>query len=190
MMDEIPDVQWQAILQNDAAYDHQFYYAVKTTGIFCRPSCKSKPPNKDNVSVFRNAAEALNAGYRPCKRCKPTGQRLPDAEWADQISRFIEENYQHPISLQMIADTCHGSPYHLHRIYKRVMGITPGEYVQRTRLEKAKESLRKSDIAISTIAGRVGMPNIPYFVTWFKKSTGFTPAAYRESYRNPLKEEV
>ncbi|WP_152393533.1 bifunctional transcriptional activator/DNA repair enzyme AdaA [Paenibacillus guangzhouensis] len=190
MKAQIPDEQWQAILQNNADYDHQFYYAVKTTGIFCRPSCKSKPPNKDNVSIFRNADEALSAGYRPCKRCKPTGQRLPDAEWAEQISRFIDGNFQHPISLQMIADTCHGSPYHLHRIYKRVTGYTPAEYIHQKRLETAKESLRQSDTAISAIAGRVGMPNFPYFVTWFKKNTGYTPAAYRESYRNRWKEEV
>jgi len=190
MKEQIPNDKWQAILHNDATYDHQFYYAVKTTGIFCRPSCKSKPPNRDNVSVFQHAEEAMAAGYRPCKRCKPTGQRLPDAEWAEQISRFIDGNFHHPLSLQMIADTCHGSPYHLHRIYKRVTGVTPAEYIQHKRLEKAKESLRKSNTAISTIAGRVGMPNIPYFVTWFKKSTGVTPAAYRASYRDHLKEEV
>lgn len=64
----VSDEQWQAIADNDAFYDGQFYYAVKTTGIFCRPSCKSKLPNRANIGFFENTTQALAAHYRPCKR--------------------------------------------------------------------------------------------------------------------------
>jgi AraC family transcriptional regulator of adaptative response / methylphosphotriester-DNA alkyltransferase methyltransferase len=65
------DTMWDATVSCDKEYDGAFFYAVKTTGIFCRPSCKSRVPNKDNVSFFLNASEAQKAGYRPCKRCRP-----------------------------------------------------------------------------------------------------------------------
>lgn len=67
---------WQAIVQNDSSYDDKFYYGVKTTRIFCRPSCKSRPPKIENVRIFQNVQQALSENFRPCKRCKPTGQRL------------------------------------------------------------------------------------------------------------------
>lgn len=173
------DEQWQAILGNDAAYENKFIYAVKTTGIFCRPSCKSKPPKRDHVRVFPHAAAALAAKFRPCKRCKPTGEQMPDEEWIDQVAAYIQSNYDQAITLQQLADLCHGSPYHLHRIFKRVRGITPSEYVQQIRIAKAKEFLAEKDAAITHIAQRVGLPNTSYFITLFKKRTGCTPAEYR-----------
>lgn len=66
-VEKMTEEQWQAILQNDAAYNEKFFYAVKTTGIFCRPSCKSKAPNRENTRIFQNAEQALESGFRPCK---------------------------------------------------------------------------------------------------------------------------
>lgn len=70
--------KWQAIIDNDASYNNQFFYAVKTTRIFCKPSCKSRVPKKENVRIFSNAKQALQANFRPCKRCKPTNENLPE----------------------------------------------------------------------------------------------------------------
>jgi AraC family transcriptional regulator, regulatory protein of adaptative response / methylphosphotriester-DNA alkyltransferase methyltransferase len=176
----ITDEKWQAIIHNDASYDSQFFYAVKTTGIFCRPSCKSRAPNKENVRLFQNAEQALLANYRPCKRCKPTGQRLPDLEWVAQITQYIDTNYNEWLSLEILANMCHGSPYHLHRTFKRIKGITPVEYIQQTRITKAMEFLIHTDKAIADIALAVGIPNTPYFITLFKKITGETPSVYRQ----------
>ena len=89
----LTDEIWQAILSNDSAYNDQFYYAVKSTGIFCRPSCKSKPPKKENVRLFRTAEQAQSAQFRPCKRCKPTNERLPDDEWISLVTEYIDRNY-------------------------------------------------------------------------------------------------
>ncbi len=122
------DEEWQAIVENEASYDGTFYYAVKTTGIFCRPSCKSRAPKKENVLLFRNANEALSEGVRPCKRCKPNGLRLPDEDWTRQIIHVIDMNYHEPFTLMRLADMCHGSPYHLHCTFKKMTGYTPKQY--------------------------------------------------------------
>lgn len=175
----LTEEKWQAIINNDATYDDQFIYAVKTTGIFCRPSCKSKVPKIENIQLFHNAEQALSANYRPCKRCKPTGQRLPDHEWVALVTEYIDKNYMDTLSLGILADVCHGSPYHLHRTFKRIKAVTPVEYVQQRRIDKAKEYLIASDKPIADIGLIVGMPNTPYFITLFKKKTGHTPASYR-----------
>ncbi|MEC0121801.1 bifunctional transcriptional activator/DNA repair enzyme AdaA [Paenibacillus apiarius] len=186
----ITDEMWRAITQNDASYDDKFFYAVKTTGIFCRPSCKSKPPNMANVRIFQSAQQAMAEHFRPCKRCKPSGQRLPDDDWVAQITQYIDTNYSETLTLEALADVCHGSPYHLHRTFKRIKGITPVEYIQRTRISKAIEYLTTSDKAIAEIALRVGIPNTAYFITLFKKRTGHTPTDYRQLYSNKLTAEV
>lgn len=183
------DEQWTAIIHNDTQYDDQFIYAVRTTGIFCRPSCKSKEPVKSNVRIFQNPEEAISAHFRPCKRCKPTGERLPDREWVEQIKSYIESHYAEVITLEHLADYCHGSPYHLQRTFKRVTGITPVEYVQQKRVEHAKAYLLKTKLSVSEIALHVGMANVPYFITMFKKKTGYTPKEYRQQLQ-PSKKEV
>jgi len=182
--DRIPDQLWKAIVNNDRSYDNRFIYAVATTGIFCKPSCKSKVPNKENVYIFQNAQEALEANFRPCKRCKPTDERLPDQAWVEQIAKYIRTHYAEPLTLQTIAEKCHGSPYHLHRTFKRIKGITPAAYIQKRRIEKAIQALRETDLTVREIAKSVGIPNTPYFITLFKRIVGSTPSEYRHAVRN------
>lgn len=172
--------KWNAVLGNDASYNETFLYAVKTTGIFCRPSCKSRPPNPDNITYFDTAEQAATAGFRPCKRCKPTGQRLPDDEWITAVTDYIDQNYSNALTLERLAEICHGSPYHLHRTFKRLKQMTPVAYIQLQRINKAKELLLSSDCPISDIGIRVGLANTPYFITLFKKITGHTPASFRK----------
>jgi len=178
--EQMTEEQWQAILQNDVAYNDIFFYAVKTTGIFCRPSCKSKAPNRENACIFQNAEQALAAGFRPCKRCKPTGERLPDKEWVALMTEYIDHNYMAPLTLETLAEVCHGSPYHLHRTFKKVKGITPVDYIQQKRIAKASEYLLTTEQAVAEIALRVGLPNTSYFITLYKKKTGYTPTQFRQ----------
>src|SRR5690606_33583077 len=99
-------------------------YAVHTTGIFCRPSCKSRPPKRENIGLYRTVEQALRAGFRPCNRCKPTGQRLPDDEWVSLVTAYIDKSYSQQLTLSILSEISHGSPYHLHRTFKKVIGLT------------------------------------------------------------------
>ncbi|MGP0586020.1 bifunctional transcriptional activator/DNA repair enzyme AdaA [Paenibacillus timonensis] len=175
------ETEWQAIIQNDASQDGRFFYAVASTGIFCRPSCKSKPPKRENVRIFASAEQAKAARFRPCKRCKPDGQPLPDREWVGQIADYIDRHYEEKLTLELLADMCHGSPYHLQRTFKRVMQMTPVEYIQRRRIEAAKRALLHSQRTVADIALEVGIGSSAYFITLFKKTTGTTPNEYRNS---------
>jgi AraC family transcriptional regulator of adaptative response / methylphosphotriester-DNA alkyltransferase methyltransferase len=179
-VEKMTEEQWQAILQNDAAYNDKFFYAVKTTGIFCRPSCKSKAPNRENTCIFQNAEQALESGFRPCKRCKPTGERLPDKEWVTVMTGYIDNHYQEPLTLETLAEVCHGSPYHLHRTFRKVTGITPVDYIQQKRIDKASEYLVTTEWTVADIGLQVGLPNTSYFITLFKKKTGHTPTQFRQ----------
>lgn len=186
----VTDEQWKAIVGNDAGYDDEFLYAVKTTKIFCRPSCKSRPPNRLNVRVFENAEQALAARFRPCKRCKPAGMTVPDLEWIDQIVQYIDGNYAEPLSLSHLAEVCHGSPYHLQRTFKRVKGVSPTEYIQHVRIRYAEHELRHTKQPVSEVALKAGISNVSYFVTLFKRMTGYTPLQYREQCQDSLNKEA
>lgn len=176
---KITDAQWQAIVTNDSQFDDVFFYGVKTTKIFCRPSCKSRIPKRENVELFLDKEEALKAGYRSCKRCKSGGERIPDDEWTDQIKDFIEKFYREHLTLGIIASECHGSSYHLHRVFKKQMGITPLSYLHQIRIEKAQELLTHPHLDIQKIGEAVGIPNSAQFSTLFKKITKMTPSEYR-----------
>ncbi|WP_281170152.1 bifunctional transcriptional activator/DNA repair enzyme AdaA [Paenibacillus pinihumi] len=175
----VSDEQWQAVSTNDASYDGTFFYAVRTTGIFCRPSCKSRLPKRENIGCFEHANQAVAAHYRPCKRCNPTGQRLPDEEWIALVTEYVDNHYGESLTLETLAYLSHGTPYHLHRTFKKVTGSTPVDYIQHIRIEQAKRLLSTSDDPVSQIGESVGLANTPYFITLFKKRTGQTPEVYR-----------
>lgn len=175
--------RWQAIKNNDSTYDERFIYAVTSTGICCRPSCHSKVPKKENIRIYKNVEEAMEAGFRPCKRCKPGGIRLPNEEWISQIKEYIEQNYQEALTLNHLADMCHGSPYHLQRIFKKNTGVSPAEYVQHVRILNAKRELEFFDKSVAEIGFAVGLSNTPYFITLFKNKTGKTPKQYQKERR-------
>ncbi|AOZ94402.1 bifunctional transcriptional activator/DNA repair enzyme AdaA [Paenibacillus crassostreae] len=189
-VDMMTNEKWQAIIDNDTSYNNQFFYAVRTTGIFCKPSCKSRVPKKENVRIFLIAEQALNANFRPCKRCKPTNEKLPDSEWVALITEYIDKNYTEKLTLETLATIAHGSPYHMHRTFKKIKGITPVEYIQQVRVNTAKKYLIQTNKALAEISICVGIPNTPYFITLFKKKTGHTPAQYRRLRQMSKMEEL
>ncbi|OEH93655.1 bifunctional transcriptional activator/DNA repair enzyme AdaA [Bacillus solimangrovi] len=181
----LTEERWQAIVCNDASYDHNFYYGVKTTGIFCRPSCKSKEPKRQNVRIFSSAEMALSEAFRPCKRCKPNALRMPDEDWVVRITEYIDKHYVESLTLDLLADIHHGSPYHLQRTFKRIKGVSPMTYIQNVRISKAMELLTITELSIIEVSMEVGISSPTHFTTLFKKITGKTPTEYRKSNKKP-----
>lgn len=174
------DAEWQAIKNNDQQQDHHFWYGVKTTGIFCRPSCPSRLPKRENVVIFHSPQDALAAGFRPCKRCRPTEQLVSNQIWVQEIDHVLETHYQEKLTLERLANLVHGSPSYLRHVYKKLTGMTPQEKLTAVRVSVAKKMLLQSDRPVNQIASMVGIPSPAHFVQLFKKSNGITPLQYRK----------
>src|SRR5471030_397102 len=134
------DPRWQSVLTRNKTADGSFVYGVKTTGIFCSPSCPSRQPRPENILFFSDAVAAELAGFRPCKRCR---QGLPSlaAEQAAKIAlacRYIEQAESAP-ALRRLAQEAGISPYHFHRLFKSVTGLTPKGYAAAWRARRVRQ---------------------------------------------------
>ena len=139
------DEKWTAILSRDARFDSAFVFAVRSTGIYCRPSCPARRPTAHNVRFFPGSADAEQAGFRPCNRCQPREARSLKARLVDQTCKYIEANLQRKLSLKILSDQAGLSPSHFQRIFKTVLGISPRQYVEARRLARMKLSLRRGE---------------------------------------------
>jgi AraC family transcriptional regulator of adaptative response/methylated-DNA-[protein]-cysteine methyltransferase len=156
-----------------------FVYAVRTTGIFCRPSCPSRRPLKGHVEFFATPAEAERAGYRPCRRCRPTEAPGGDP-WVNRIRRacvYLATVDGHP-SLATLARHLGGSPYHLQRNFKRLVGVTPREYAEACRLGRVKRALRAGDSVTSAVMD-AGYGSSSRFYERAAAKLGMRPETYR-----------
>jgi AraC family transcriptional regulator of adaptative response/methylated-DNA-[protein]-cysteine methyltransferase len=139
------EARWNAVSKNNSSADGAFYYAVITTGIYCRPSCRSKLPNRSNVEYFTTCDDAEVAGYRACKRCRPTAtSKVEETEQKIiHACRIIEES-ETSIKLDELAIQVNLSPYHFHRLFKRIVGVTPKQYASRHQSRRFQKSLKAS----------------------------------------------
>ena len=110
---------WEKIIACDRKYDGLFYTAVKTTKIFCRPSCKSRKPKKGNVEFFHDMSEVEKAGFRACKRCRPEVEHSPHTELVRKVIAFLVSQYKQKLELQDIANHVGVSPFYLERLFKQ-----------------------------------------------------------------------
>lgn len=179
MKHPLTEQRFQAIIENNSKFDGNFYYGVKTTHIFCKPSCPSKVPNRKNIQIFKNVNEALTAGFRPCKRCQPTNTKLPNDAWVEQIKMYLQNNFQQKLDLETIATDCHGSVSNLQRTFKSITGQSPNDYLNELRLQYSLNLLKKTDYSIKTIAFRSGFNSDTYFNTKFKQRFHSSPLKYR-----------
>jgi len=137
--------RWNAVVEHDREADGLFVYAVRTTGVYCRPSCASRRPRRENVSFFETPASAGEAGFRACKRCRPDEVAAAADPWVEKVRRacvYLANVEGHP-ALATLASRLGGSPYHLQRNFKRLVGVTPREYADACRLRKVKRQLRR-----------------------------------------------
>jgi AraC family transcriptional regulator, regulatory protein of adaptative response / methylphosphotriester-DNA alkyltransferase methyltransferase len=180
----VDEALWRAIVNCETTFDGRYFYAVITTGIFCRPSCRSRTPKPENVRIFRSADDAKAAGFRPCKRCCPDDRPLgPDAALVEDAKSIIEQRYHDPLTLHILAQELMMSPYHLHRVFKRLTGLTPAEFICQRRICAAEDALRtQPSRSITEIALAVGFRSASHFSTVFQKVTGHIPTDYRTLY--------
>jgi AraC family transcriptional regulator of adaptative response/methylated-DNA-[protein]-cysteine methyltransferase len=133
-----PEAAWQQLQRRDSSAD--FFYAVTTTGVFCRPSCTSRRPLRANVRFFATAAEAEAAGFRPCKRCTPG---IACSRPLDQVRAYIERNLDRPVRLEQLGRLAGLSPFTVQRLFKRAMGVSPLQYQRALRAGTLRASLRQ-----------------------------------------------
>lgn len=175
-------LMWEATIKCDQAYDGQFFYAVKTTRIFCRPSCKSKTPNIENICFFNRSKDAIKQGFRPCKRCNPEQLSYynPQQSIVNEVIEYLEKNFQYKITLFEIATHIGVSPYHLNRTFKEKQQMTPHQYLENIRINKAQQQLIFTDLSVTEICFEVGYNNFSSFYRQFNKISGCSPPQYRK----------
>lgn len=146
------DQYWEAVVHRDAAYDGTFVYAVKTTGIYCRPSCPSRRAFRQNVVFYSDAERAEAAGFRACQRCHPHQQQRiePRADVVVEICRFLEASDGIP-TLKELGERFHLSPYHLQRTFKRIVGVSPRQYADVYRQGRLKAFLKAEPTVTAAI---------------------------------------
>ncbi|HCT9360567.1 TPA: bifunctional DNA-binding transcriptional regulator/O6-methylguanine-DNA methyltransferase Ada, partial [Escherichia coli] len=177
------DQRWQSVLARDSNADGEFVFAVRTTGIFCRPSCRARHALRENVSFYANASEALAAGFRPCKRCQPD-KANPLQHRLDKIThacRLLEQ--ETPVTLEALADQVAMSPFHLHRLFKATTGMTPKAWQQAWRARRLRELLAKGE-SVTTSILNAGFPDSSSYYRKADETLGMTAKQFRHGGEN------
>jgi AraC family transcriptional regulator of adaptative response/methylated-DNA-[protein]-cysteine methyltransferase len=174
------DEAWRAVERRDPRFDGRFVYAVRSTRIYCRPSCPSRRPSRNRVAFYSAPAAAEEAGFRACKRCHPREARPapPAATAVEQARQYIERHPNEPLTLSALAKEVGVSPFHLQRIFKRLLGISPREYQDSLRVTRFKSRLRAGD-TVSRATYEAGFSSSSRVYERSDKTLGMTPAAYR-----------
>lgn len=175
----VSDPRWAAVVERDVRADGDFVYAVRTTGVYCRPSCGSRTARPENVEFHATAAEAERAGFRACKRCRPNDPARSGAQSAlvAGLCRYIEAADQPP-TLDMLARRAGVSAYHLHRMFKAVTGVTPRQYAQAHRARRVRTELGARRTVTDAIYG-AGFNSSGRFYGQAAALLGMTPTRFR-----------
>jgi AraC family transcriptional regulator of adaptative response/methylated-DNA-[protein]-cysteine methyltransferase len=175
----LADPRWVAVHTRDARADGSFFYSVKTTGVYCRPSCGARPALPGNVAFHATAAEAERAGFRPCKRCKPDQPSLAQqhAAMVTAACRAIEQAEVAPTLDQLAAPTGL-SPFHFHRVFKAVTGVTPKQYAAAHRNRRVRNELERGASVTSAIFD-AGYNTSSRFYETAEQVLGMKPSSYR-----------
>ena len=180
---DLTDERWDALRTRDAAFDGRFVYAVRTTGVFCRPSCAARTPRRENVALFQDADAARNAGFRPCKRCRPDRTTASPAEDAVAraralLDRHAAEASDGPLPLADLAARVGLSRAHLQRQFTRLVGLSPKRYLDGQRLD-AFRARAASSSSVLEAAFEAGFGSQRAAYTHAIRGLGMTPGAYR-----------
>ena len=173
------DPRWAAIVSRDASSDGTFYYSVRTTGVYCRPSCASRIARPENIQFHLTCGDAEKAGFRPCKRCKPNqaGIAEQNAKKIAKACRLIERSDEAP-SLGILSKHVGMSAFHFHRTFKSITGLTPAEYAAAQRSNRVRSSLERNNTVTNAIY-EAGFNSSGCFYESSTQVLGMTPSNFR-----------
>jgi AraC family transcriptional regulator, regulatory protein of adaptative response / methylated-DNA-[protein]-cysteine methyltransferase len=174
------DERWKAVTARDRASDGKFFYSVASTGVYCRPSCASRLAKPENVAFHLTCEDAARAGFRPCKRCKPDQADLQARQSASiaEICRVIETAEEAP-TLDQLARKADMSPYHFHRVFKSIVGVTPKAYANAHRAARVRRELVRPGSSVTTAIYDAGFNSSGRFYEASDQTLGMKPSDYR-----------
>ncbi len=174
------DARWAAVCARDRAADGRFVFAVRTTGVYCRPGCASRQPRRENVAFFADGAAARAAGFRPCLRCRPDDAvgASPHAAAVARACRLVEEAEEMP-DLAAMAAAAGLSPHHFHRVFKAHTGLTPAAWVAARRASRVAAALPASGTVTQALY-EAGYGSSSRFYAAAAHRLGMAPATYRK----------
>jgi len=174
------DWQYSAVKEKNSAFDGIFYFGVRTTGIFCRPSCSSKTPKQENVSFFGSVDAAKAAGFRPCLRCQPTNVEFSNknTEMVARAFAALQSDENDIATTDELSGYLKVSTGHLQRVFKDVLGLSPKEVMDNMRIENFKENVRETDVTTSLYESGFGSSRSLYEKAG--ERLGMTPAVYKK----------
>ena len=173
------DNRWDSVLARDASQDGTFVFAVSSTGVYCRPSCPSRRPRRENVTFFSKPDEAEKAGFRACLRCRPkTIGGNHQTEMVKAVCRYIEQHLDEPITLSRLGAAFHQSPFHLQRSFKAVLGISPRAYADSCRMNQLKRNLQAGH-SVTRAMYDAGYSSSSRLYERTASQLGMTPDKYR-----------
>src|ERR1700754_1664326 len=177
---EMNDQLWQAVIARDARFDGQFVFAVSSTKVYCRPSCPSRRPRREHVSFFEKAEAAEEAGVRACLRCKPQSGDVADPQLAlvQHVCQLLDASSDtEAVKLADLATQVGVSTFHLQRTFKRVMGISPRQYVAARRFGNFKQLVREGESVTNALYDS-GFNSSSRVYEQAGEELGMTPATY------------
>jgi AraC family transcriptional regulator of adaptative response/methylated-DNA-[protein]-cysteine methyltransferase len=171
------DSRWQAVIARDASRDGVFVFAVTSTGVYCRPSCPSRRPRRDRVRFFSKPDEAERAGFRACLRCRPRDANSR-TKTVGSICQFLREHTDEPVTLAALGERFGMNPFHLQRVFKSVVGVSPREYADAIRIKSFKAQVR-SGRSVTDAIYEAGFGSSSRLYERSGLQLGMTPATYQ-----------
>ena len=173
-----PETAWAAVLGRDAGFEGRFVYAVRSTGVFCRPTCPSRRPRREQVAFFAQAAEARAAGFRACRRCRPEAAQTQVAEAMARVRAHIDDHLDLRLTLGELATVAGLSPTHLQRTFKAQLGLSPRDYLRARRAERFKSEVRQGRTVTDALY-EAGYGSGSRLYEAAPARLGMTPGAYK-----------
>ena len=171
------DPRWQAVLARDPSRDGAFVFGITSTGVYCRPSCPSRRPRPDRVRFFSQPDEAERAGFRACLRCHPR-DASSRTKLAESICQFLQQSTEEPVTLAALGERFRMNPFHLQRVFKSVVGVSPREYADALRMKSFKSQLR-SGRSVTEAIYEAGFGSSSRLYERSGPQLGMTPATYQ-----------